>query len=253
MVKRSYLSVVPASASQGTTEDQSARSLIEHAYLQLRDDIIDGALAPGEKLRIEHLKSRYGVGASTLREAITRLVPDALAVAESQRGFRVADIAVEDFLDLTELRVHIEIDALRRSIRCGDDAWRERVRRAYAELSEVEQPLLQDNRKRWEELNYRFHDALISGRPSPWATRVLRTLSRHSERYRKVCMELPVSLRDVRAEHRELFELALTGNEARAALALEAHIRTTPELVIRAIRSGQYQLRGKRYSSQDAP
>ncbi len=248
MVKRSYLSVVTSPGPQADGEEQSARSLIEHAYVQLRDDIVDGVLAPGEKLRVEHLKSRYGVSNGTLREAITRLVTDALAVAESQRGFRVADIAIEDFLDLTELRVHIETDALRLSIRHGDDVWRARLRSVFAELSDFEQPILPQNRKRWETLNYRFHETLISGHDSPWTIRILRTLSRHSERYRRLCMELPNTLRDVHIEHRELFELALAGNEIRAALALEAHIRTTPELVTRAIRSGQYQLRGERRS-----
>ena len=243
MAKSKYLSLVEAPGVATGDGELSARTLIEHAYVQLRDDIIDGVLGPGEKLRVEHLKSRYRVGAGTLREAITRLVTDALAVAEGQRGFRVAEIAIEDFLDLTDLRVHIETDALRRSIRRGDEAWRERLRRAYADLSRFEQPLRPENRKQWEALNYRFHEALVSGIDSPWTVRTLRTLSRHSERYRKFSMGLPDSLRDVHAEHRELFELAQAGNELRAALALEAHIRTTPELVIRAIRSGQYQLR----------
>ncbi len=250
MVKRSYLSVVSPSAEAALDDERlSARSLIEHAYVQLRDDIINGVLAPGEKLRVEHLKSRYAVSTSTLREAITRLVTDALAVAESQRGFRVADMAVEDFLDLTELRVHIETDALRRSIRHGDDAWRARLRHAFAELSDFEQPIHPQNRKRWEVLNHRFHETLISGHDSPWTIRTLRTLSRHSERYRRFCMQLPDTLRDVHAEHRELYELALAGNELRAALALEAHIRTTPELVIRAIKSGLYQLRSSKQGS----
>jgi DNA-binding GntR family transcriptional regulator len=246
MVKRRYLSVVTASESPADDGHPSARSLIEHAYVQLREDIVGGILAPGEKLRVEHLKSRYGVSNGTLREAITRLVTDALAVAESQRGFRVADIAVEDFLDLTELRVHIETDALRRSIRHGGDEWRARLRSVFAELSDFEQPILPPNRKRWEVLNYRFHETLISGHDSPWTVRILRILSRHSERYRRLCMELPATLRDVHAEHRELYELALAGSEIRAALALEAHIRTTPELVVNAIRSGRYELRNKR-------
>lgn len=246
MVKRSYLSVVPAPEPPADGEDQSARSLIEHTYMRLRDDIIDGALAPGEKLRVEHLKPRYGVGAGTLREAITRLVTDALAVAESQRGFRVAEMAVEDFLDLTELRVQIETEALRRSIREGDDEWRERLKRAFDELTSVEQPLMPENRKRWEAVNSRFHETLVSGHASAWTSRVLRILWRNSERYRKFSMGLPGSLRDVHAEHLELFELALAGKELRAALALEAHIRATPELVVNAIRSGRYQLLAKK-------
>jgi GntR family carbon starvation induced transcriptional regulator len=39
----------------------------------------------------------------------------------------------------------------------------------------------------------------------------------------------------VHAEHREIYDSAMVGNELRAALALEAHIRTTTELVARAL------------------
>ena len=93
--------------------------------------------------------------------------------------------------------------------------------------------------KRWELLNTRFHECLVNGHDSPWTLRVLRTLARQGERYRRYAIGLPDSGRDVHAEHRELFELATAGNEARAALALEAHIRTTPEMLIRAMRAGQ--------------
>jgi DNA-binding GntR family transcriptional regulator len=240
MAKRSYLTLVaPDGASTDADgENGGARTLIERAYAHLRDDIIEGALAPGEKLRVEHLKARYGVGAGTLREAITRLVSDALVVAEGQRGFRVAAMTIADLLDLTELRLHIEIDALRRSIRAGDDAWRARLQRVYEELSDVEQPIQAGDRKRWEALNTRFHEVLVSGHQSPWTLHTLRLLARQGERYRRCSIGLPNTGRDVHAEHRELFELAMQGNEPRAALALEAHIRATPDLILRAVATG---------------
>lgn len=240
MAKRPFLTLVaphgePADADAG---NGAARTLIERAYAQLRDDIIEGVIAPGEKLRVEHLKARYGVGAGTLREAITRLVSDALVVAEGQRGFRVAEMTIADLLDLTELRLHIEIDALRRSIREGDDAWRARLQGAYDELSDVEQPIQAQDRKRWEARNTRFHEVLVSGRASPWTLHILRLLARQGERYRRCSIGVPNSGRDVHTEHRELFELAMQGNEARAALALEAHIRATPDLILRAVAAG---------------
>ncbi len=49
-------------------------------------------------------------------------------------------------------------------------------------------------------------------------------------------------MRDVHAEHTEIFEHALAGREARAALALEAHIRATPDLLAQALRTGQLTL-----------
>ena len=237
MAKRAFLTLVDG----GDADDAATgalRTLIERAYAQLRDDIVEGRLAPGEKLRVEHLKDRYGVGAGTLREAITRLASDALVAAEGQRGFRVAPIAIDDLEDLTQLRVHIEIDALRRSIRHGDDAWRAQLRRAFDELSAFEQPIRPEHRRRWELLNTRFHEALIAAHASPWTTKVLRLLARHGERYRRYAMALPGSARDVHEEHRQIFDAAMAGHEARAALALEAHIRATPDVLIRAHRDG---------------
>ena len=49
------------------------RTLIETAYATLRNEIIDGTLEPGAKLRTEELRTRYDVSGSTIREALTRL------------------------------------------------------------------------------------------------------------------------------------------------------------------------------------
>lgn len=249
MVKRNFLALVAGDDSLTGPADANAdadgsRTLIERAYAQLRDDIIEGRLAPGEKLRVEHLKAHYKVSAGTLREAITRLASDALVVAEGQRGFRVAPMALESLEDLTRLRLHIEIDALRQSIRAGDAAWRAQLQRAYEELSAFEQPVRTEQRRQWEVLNVRFHEALIAAHASPWTLKVLRLLSRHSERYRRYAIGVTHSGRDVHAEHREIFELSMAGLEARAALALEAHIRATPDVLLRAKREGLQVLPG---------
>lgn len=234
MAKRSFLTLIAEAPEADDRGAAVTRTLIERAYGQLRDDIIEGRLAPGEKLRVEHLKSRYGVGAGTLREAITRLVSDALVEAEGQRGFRVAPVALQDLCDLTDLRLHIEIDALRQSIRRGDDGWRARLQQAFDEMADFEQPIRPEYRQRWELMNAQFHEALVAAYANPWTLRVLRLLSRHSERYRRYAIGLPDSLRDVHAEHREIFEAAMRGQEARAALALEAHIRATPDALLGA-------------------
>lgn len=234
MAKKAFLTLVSDHPAWPPGEDDASRTLIERAYIQLRDDIIEGRLAPGEKLRVEHLKSRYGVGAGTLREAITRLVSDALVEAEGQRGFRVAPIALQDLVDITDLRLHIEIEALRRSIRHGDEAWREALRQSFEDMSAFEQPIRPEHRKRWEQLNTRFHETLIAAHANPWVHRVLRLLARHGERYRRYAIGLPNSARDVHDEHRRIYEAALKGQEARAALALESHIRATTELLLDA-------------------
>lgn len=238
MAKRAFLTLVPDAPPGAPDAGEAPRTLIERAYIQLRDDIIEGRLAPGEKLRVEHLKERYAVGSGTLREALTRVASDALVEAEGQRGFRVSRVALDDLLELTALRLHIELDALRQSIRLGDDEWRAELQTVYDDMSALEQPVSLEHRKRWELLNVRFHECLISCCGNQWTLRMLRMLSRQMERYRHLAIGLPHSKRDVHAEHRQIFEAALNGQDARAALALEAHIRATPDLLAAAVRSG---------------
>ena len=55
-------------------DGEAPRTLVERAYLGLRRDIVCGKLAPGERLRAEHLKDQYEVGAATLREALSLLI-----------------------------------------------------------------------------------------------------------------------------------------------------------------------------------
>jgi DNA-binding GntR family transcriptional regulator len=205
-----------------------ARTLGEHAYHRLRQHIVEGHYPPGTKLRVEHLKDVYGVGAGTLREALTRLVSDALVVAEGQRGFRVTPMSVADLEAITRLRIHIEVDALRTSVQHGDAAWEQRVRESFEALSAWERPVLMEHRAAWEACNRRFHEALISASASSWTYLVLRMLSQQGERYRRVCIGLEdSSKRNVHAEHTCIFEAAMRRADARAALALEDHISAT--------------------------
>ena len=245
MAKRPFL---PALMEQGAVTDAlpdaPTRTLTEQTYNTLRNDIVEGRLAPGSKLGIELLRAQHGVGAGTVREALTRLVSDALVTAEGQRGFRVAPIAIDELEDITRLRVQIETEALRLSIRHGGAEWRRALCASYEAISALEQPIAAVHRRQWEVLNVRFHETLLAGQRSTWTLKVLRLLSRHGERYRCYAMGLPGLVRNVHAEHTEIFELALAGREARAALALEAHICTTPHLLLQALRTGQVVLPG---------
>ncbi len=90
----------------------------------------------------------------------------------------------------------------------------------------------------WEQLNTCFHETLVGAHACAWTLKLLRMLSRHGARYRRYTMRLPGSGRDVHVEHTEICEAALAGREARAALALEAHIRATTELLMKAERDG---------------
>ncbi|MCM2341534.1 GntR family transcriptional regulator [Rhodoferax sp.] len=210
------------------------RTLAERAYLGLRHDVVCGKLAPGERLRVEHLKDRYEVGAGTLREALSLLVSDALVTAEGQRGFRVAPISLTDLEDLTNTRVMLETEALRQSIRHGDAQWETALSHSYDLLSKTEMDLAESGSDLWERRNKAFHEALIAGFDSDWSKYLLSILYRHAERYRNIIWRLTAanaSGRNVHQEHEAIYRAAMDRQDARAALALEAHIRLTHDIM----------------------
>src|SRR4051812_34085945 len=133
---------------------------MESAYWRLREDIIRGVLQPAAKLRIEQLRQSYGLGASPLREALSRLVADGLVETEGQRGFWVAPISRAELHDITAARQVIEVGALRQSIAHGSVEWEGRVVAARHNLDHVEKSMAAPTAEvitNWERANRQFH------------------------------------------------------------------------------------------------
>ncbi|EPZ15754.1 transcriptional regulator [Thauera terpenica 58Eu] len=218
------------------SEAQEPKTLVEGAYQRLRRDIIEGTHAPGDKLRVEHLKEHYDVGAGTLREALLMLVTDALVVAQGQRGFRVAPISLADFEDITRTRVLLETEALRQSIAAGGEEWEAAIVAAFHRLSRAEQRLADHEQgisEEWEMRNRAFHEALISASASRWIRHFQHILYQQSERYRRISLFRQPIARDIHAEHQALFEASLARDATRATSILTEHLLRTLDAVRR--------------------
>lgn len=212
------------------------KTLVEGAYHRLRRDIIEGVHPPGEKLRVEHLKDQYEVGAGTLREALLLLVTDALVVGQGQRGFRVAPISLADFKDITRTRVLLETEALRQAIALGDEAWEADLVAAFHRLSRAEQKLAGHDggtTEEWEARNRAFHEALIAACPSRWIRHFQHILYQQSERYRRISLFRQPIPRDIHAEHQAIFDTTLARDATRACAILSEHILRTLDAVKR--------------------
>lgn len=210
-----------------TESPEQPRTLVESTYLRLRRDIIEGRLAPGAKLRVEHLKDDYEIGAGTLRESLSLLLSDALVVSEGQRGFYVSPISLDDFRDITQQRILLECEALRQSILGGDDDWEAQLVAAYHKLDQMEKTrgtVKKENAAEWEARNRQFHEALIGACTSRWLRYMIGLLYRQAERYRYLTIAQSSRPRIVHDEHTAIFKAALARNGDGATQALARHI-----------------------------
>ncbi|GAB2735137.1 GntR family transcriptional regulator [Kitasatospora kifunensis] len=200
----------------------------------IRSDLLNGELAPGQRLKLVALAERFGVSMSVVREALTRLAEQGLVVANPQRGFAVMPLSVDDLSDLTQTRVQLESLALRQAIALGGLEWESSVVAAHHTLERtaidgVDGRLNED----WPAAHRAFHQALLSGAQSPRLEGVVNSLRDNAELYRRWYWSLTEDqVRDLATEHRRLRDLALARDADAAVTALAEHIGRAPRKLV---------------------
>lgn len=198
-------------------------------YADLREDLLNGVFAPGQKLTIEALASRMSVSPSAVREALSRLTSERLVDAMPQRGFSVALVSQAELDDLTEVRIEIETRCLRRSITLGDVEWEAALVASWHRLCHAGATPLGRTHPDWERLHAQFHNDLVAACDSVWWLRLRDELHVQAERYRRMLLKRTNAQRDIQSEHRMIFELAMARDVAGASDALASHLRKTAE------------------------
>jgi DNA-binding GntR family transcriptional regulator len=221
--------------------DAGASTRTDEVYKVLHKDLLNGRVAPGERLRLLELSARFEVSQSVTREALVRLAEKGLVVANPQRGFRVRDLSVQDVEALTETRVQVELATLQFAIERGDIHWETSVVAGHHLLEKT--PVASDDgqfNEDWPERHRAFHRALLSGCANPYLEAVAAELRDCAELYRRWYWALTDDNdRDLTTEHRLLMELTLARETASAQSLLRTHIeRPAMKLVAYAAERG---------------
>ncbi len=225
MFKEAALSMFEADALPKEEGD-----LATLAWQRIREDIIAGKFAPGARLRIAHLRSVYGIGATPLREALSRLVSERLVISMERRGFAVAPISLKELRDLTNLRKLLENEALRQSLENGDEKWEAGIVSAIYRLERVHERVREGDLEAvegWEALNQEFHEALVAACDAPFLLHFRQTVYLYLKRYRQICLSLTSPTRDVHLEHVAIKDAALRRDYDTLCKLVSEHLEST--------------------------
>ena len=223
-----------------TPNTTEAATLAETALENLRSDILTGVVAPGSKLRIDDLRANYGIGASPLREALSRLVSSGLVTTQGQKGFRVAPVSKHDYRDITETRKLLERAALSESVRNGDDVWEAHVVACYGRLDR-EHDILHEtsgaSADAWELANDEFHEALVAACTSVLVLNFRRVIYDQAARYRRLFILEPETKRIAHAEQGEMMRAAIARDVEKLVRLAESHSDRNYDMMARLFSS----------------
>ncbi|HEX3830245.1 MAG TPA: GntR family transcriptional regulator [Sporichthyaceae bacterium] len=201
-------------------------------HAQLRADILNGRLRPGQRLQFGELGRRYQASVGVLREVLARLTEQGLVCAEPQLGFRVVSLSAEDLIQLTEARVAIETILLRQAIEHGGLEWESTVLAVHHTLART--PTLDTDGQAsaaWLAAHDRYHEALLEAGPNRRLRSIANSVRDADQLYRAWADTLPqTDENDIVREHRQILDAVLARDVEEAIHHLGRHIEASKQL-----------------------
>jgi DNA-binding GntR family transcriptional regulator len=160
--------VAPQPLTRHTTVDALAAAV--------RERILNGELAPGERLIERDLVEGYGVGRGTVRAALQRLEHDGLVAVETHRGAFVRQLDKQALRELFELRTALELESAHRALAANGGKLLDSVHQAVERLAEA----CGRKRPRWariSEAHRDVHESIVAAAHSPRIEAAYRQLT----------------------------------------------------------------------------
>jgi DNA-binding GntR family transcriptional regulator len=206
--------------------------LSEQIYQQLRKAIIEGTLAPGDRLSIKDLAERFRVSTTPVRDALKLLEADFLVESIPRRGTLVTRLSRSRIQDIFQIRRILESAAAERVAEVSDDTV-QRLRQIAQQMKGISGRSAYGDRYR--QLHEEFHQLIISILGNRMASEFYETLrwaARWSAQAARVHAGPEIRLAH-EEEHLAIAEAIAQRDQARAKELVCSHLRGAEEDLLR--------------------
>ncbi|UGS35888.1 GntR family transcriptional regulator [Capillimicrobium parvum] len=201
----------------------------DDVYTRLHDLIIEGVYQPGDRLAHPRLMRELGCGRTPLREALSRLQGDGLAVATPNAGARVAPARLDSAEGMHALRILVEPPLLQARTPAMTAA---RLRELRGHLADMEAAAHEPNA--FQRAHRSFHLAQRATFASPFVDDIVRKTYRHIHRHHQHYRSRPDDPAEWIELDRRTVDALEAGDGLRARQILEFHlIEAALSLVLR--------------------
>lgn len=207
-------------------DQMSLRQVVSN---KLRDSILVGALAPGQKLVERDLSENLGVSRTLLREALQQLQAEGLITNVLHRGPSVAIISMQDARELYEVRELLER-------RAGEGFARSATDKQVEELSDAVEALRSRTNHGDENAvlaaKNRFYEVLLGGCGNSVIAQLLTQLNNRTTMLRHVSLSHPGRLQQSIGELEAIVSAARDRNPEEAGRLCAAHVARAAEIAL---------------------
>lgn len=203
------------------TEPNLPKTKKEQIADLLRDTILSGELAPGDRLLQDQLAERFDVSSTPIREAIQQLVAEGVLSHSPYRGVQVAEVTMDDMHEIYLIRSVLEELATREAVpnlRITD------VRRLHALQADIRQAVKAGDIPTLRKHNYEFHWLIYNTPGKPYLAQMIRNLWLKSPW--DTLHVLPSRPQEAIGEHDQLLAAIDAGDATLAGERMRQHIES---------------------------
>ena len=194
---------------------------------QIADQIISGALRPGQELDEKKLAEAFNVSRTPVREALRQLAAANLVEWRPHQSAIVAKITPSKMVEMFEVMAELEGF-------CGRLAARRMTASEHANLISIHRkfrPYVQArDREGYHSLNKTFHDAIYAGSHNQYLRAQASALYDRLAPYRAYQLKRPDALRLASEEHQAIIDAIVAGDGDAAFDLLQDHVSLSNEL-----------------------
>ena len=202
------------------------RSRADEAYAQLKSDIAEFKLVPGDRFTESDVSERLGVSRTPVRQALFRLQQEGFVEVLFRSGWRVLPFDFDQFEQLYDLRMVLETTAVQR-LCTGSQQVDLALLDALAAIWLVPPSERSTDRVQVAEWDEAFHCALVAAAGNAEMARVHRDVTDRIRIIRRLDFIKQPRIDATYDEHAKILKAVSQKRGDQATLLLRAHIETS--------------------------
>jgi DNA-binding GntR family transcriptional regulator len=214
----------------GTVPDR--KPLGQHVFEHLKEAIIRGKMAPGDRLVESRLAGVLDISRTPVREAIHKLEREGLLSKLPKGGFTVVNFTREDIEETFGIRSVLEAYAARLA---ATNCQEEELLPLEEKIREFQACLHQGRLEDLPRINTEFHSLFYSLSKSPRLIKMINDLTDPIYRFRKILLKMESWAETSNRDHRKMLEAIRKKDLNQVQKVVEEHILKGRRMVLKAL------------------
>lgn len=221
--------------SQVTKKGEGRGSVHDLVYKEIRQSLMVGMFAPGEKVSLRSLAQQVGTSLTPVRGAVNRLIAEGAFEVLPNRWVVIPSMTEEKFDEIIYWRIQLETEAIRRVVRNANKGLINRIEKINKRIHKV----VKNGKDRKDLLieNYEFHFAIYRESQSAILLPMIESLWLQCGPFTYYSLLSPRDLWNAKF-HDEIIAALKSGDENLAARAVKNDISNTAKFLKE---SGHYE------------